>query len=242
MKQYRGPDGKQRIWFEPSEIECAMEDELNKAGLYPTSEQPIVDIERFLESHLCAKVDQYADLEKDVLGVTSFKAGQNPTVEINKDLTGAVFDQGDDNVSLFGRWRATLAHEGSHIILHRPLFELSMIQGNLFRESEDISSKEVVIKCYKKNVGFSRGQTDWREFQANRGMAALLMPQHLLKEVTGQLLKSYQDKLLEERSKEAFLLITNISEKFQVSRQAAEIRLNELGTLIPKGQGQLIVE
>ncbi|WP_322354449.1 ImmA/IrrE family metallo-endopeptidase [Dehalococcoides sp.] len=242
MKQYRGPDGKQRIWFESSEIECVMEDELNKAGLYPTSEQPIVDIERFLENHLRAKVDQYADLEKDILGVTSFTAGQNPTVEINKDLTGAVFDQGDDNVSLLGRWRATLAHEGSHIILHRPLFELSTIQGDLFREVENISSKEVVIKCYKKNVGFSRGRTDWREFQANRGMAALLMPQHLLKKITEQLLKSHQGKLLQAGSKEAYLLITTVSEIFQVSRQAAEIRLNDLGTLIPAGQALMKVE
>ncbi len=239
MKEYRRPDGERRVWFEPSEIECTMEDELSKASLYPTTAQPLVNIEQFLEGHLHAKLDQYANLDEEVLGVTSFVAGQSPRVDINKDLTGAVFDKGDDNTSSLGRWRATLAHEAAHIILHRPLFELSVMQTDLFRQSDRETPKEVVIRCFKRNVGFTRGRTDWREFQANSGMAALLMPQRLLKELAKQTLRSLPERLPEEGSKEAQQLLISISEVFQVSRQAATIRLQVLGTIIPSGQIQM---
>jgi len=239
MKEYRGPDGERRIWFEPSEIEYAIEDELERAKLYPTVERPAVDIEQFLEGYLRAKLDQYANLDQDVLGVTSFAAGQNPKVEINKDLTDAVFDKGDDNVSLLGRWRATLAHEAAHIVLHRPLFELSKTQANFFRPFGGGNSTDVVIRCFKRNVGFSKGRTDWREFQANRGMAALLMPQRLLKEMSRRILPSIAEVLPEEGSKEALQLVVSTIEVFQVSRQAATIRLQQLGTIVPSGQIQM---
>jgi hypothetical protein len=236
MKRYRSLTGEERFWFDPSEIENIMEDELNKAGLYPMPEHPVIDIERFLEYHLHAVLDQYANLEKDVLGVTSFTAGQHPKIEINSDLTGAI---DEENISSLGRWRATLAHEGAHVILHRPLFEVSEIQGDLFREAGTLSSKEVVIKCFKKNVGFSKVRVEWREYQANRGMAALLMPQQLVKEVTRRRLGSVSGKLKEEHSSESTLLIESISQAFEVSRQAAAIRLKDMGTIIPSGQIQM---
>lgn len=241
MKRYRGPDGKERLWFEPSEIEYIIENELNKACVYPTYREPIVDIERLLESYLDVKLDQYATLENTVLGITSFRVGQNPVVEINKDLTDAVFDQEDSSVSLLGRWRATLAHEAAHVILHRPLFEVSVIQGNLFDGIMEQSQTELVIKCYKKNVGFAKGQSDWREFQANRGMATILMPQSLLAEVIKKILRSPANALPVEGSHEALLLVESISKVFQVSRQAATIRLLDSGTLIPAGQSQMRV-
>jgi Zn-dependent peptidase ImmA (M78 family) len=183
-------------------------------------------------------LDQHANLEKDILGVTTFLIGKQPKVEINQDLTDAI-DNGEENVSILGRWRATLAHEGAHIVLHRPLFQISENQGNLFSEVNSLSSKEVIIKCFKKNVGFSRGQVDWREYQANKGMAAVLMPQGLVKKLAKYELGPGHDKLVEDYTREAVSLIESISDLFQVSRQAAEIRLKDVGIIIPRGQTQM---
>jgi hypothetical protein len=33
MNVYRGPDGRQRVWYQADEIELIMEDELRNAGL-----------------------------------------------------------------------------------------------------------------------------------------------------------------------------------------------------------------
>ena len=86
MRTYRGPEGDERIWFEDGEIELLMEDELRRAGLMPTIEEAIVDVESFIEGHLRATLDQYADLERAVLGLTEFRSGAAPQVSINKDL------------------------------------------------------------------------------------------------------------------------------------------------------------
>lgn len=93
MRQYRGPSGDERIWFDPPEIEQMMTSELRKAGLMPTEASPVVKLEAFIERHLKAKLNQYADLEPNVLGVTHFFEGKPPTISINKDLTGSALDE-----------------------------------------------------------------------------------------------------------------------------------------------------
>lgn len=87
MKRYPGRDGGQRLWYKPEEIEEIMEHELAKANLMPTTTDPSVDIEAFLERHLKVRCDQYAPLPPEILGLTQFRAGQKPWVRINQDLT-----------------------------------------------------------------------------------------------------------------------------------------------------------
>ena len=68
MKSYRAADGSERLWFEPEEIEVIMEDELHKAGLFPSADHPTVNVEDLIEVHLKVKLDQHAVLDCDVLG------------------------------------------------------------------------------------------------------------------------------------------------------------------------------
>src|SRR5262245_60818071 len=123
MRWYPGPEGDQRVWYDDEEIERIVSDELDRAGLTPRPDAPIVDLERFVESHLRADLDQFADLPPDVLGLTRFTAGRPPAVEINTDLTGLVDDETTSTQGVRGRWRATIAHEAGHILLHRYLFD-----------------------------------------------------------------------------------------------------------------------
>lgn len=242
MREYRGPDGRPRIWFKPSEIEDMMEDELRRAGLYPSPDEPAVDVEKLLEGHLKVKLDQYAELEETVLGLTTFAHGQKPKVEINRDLTGTAFDHEEVAMGSIGRWRATLAHEAAHVIMHRLLFELPPSQGNLFAGTNGQASAraESVMRCFKRDIGLVRGHWEWQEVQANKGMAALLMPRRLVTQITRETLPIGLGGLPEAGSREAERMATRISELFRVSRQAATIRVADLGLVVRGGQQQMV--
>ena len=103
------------------EIEQMMESELRKARLFPTLEEPVVKLEPFVERHLKASLDQYADLDSSVLGVTEFFEGKPPRISLNRQLTGSALDEDETPPGVLGRWRATLAHEAGHVLLHRSL-------------------------------------------------------------------------------------------------------------------------
>ena len=172
MKEYRSASGEKRLWYEDNEIENIMQDELHRAGMFPDVLNPVVDQEMLLEIHLGVKLDLYGRLEADLLGVSKFASGQQTVVEINRDLT----DQANGGIppsGILGRWRATLAHEAAHVILHRCLVEHPINQGVLFRQPEHES---VETRCLDRGIWFARGPGDWKEVQANRGMASLLMP------------------------------------------------------------------
>ena len=131
MKEYRSSTGERRLWFEENEIEWMMEDELRKAGLFPCLADPVVDLESLLEIHFGVKLDLHAVLDDDVLGVTHFLSGKKPLVSINKDLTSQA-ETGEAPSGVFGRWRATMAHEAGHVVLHRGLVEVPYEQGSFF--------------------------------------------------------------------------------------------------------------
>ena len=80
MKKFRALDGGERLWFDPGEIDRIMEAELRKASLQPSIEGPVVDVERLIERHLKAALDQYADLDPKVLGLTEFFEGRPPKI------------------------------------------------------------------------------------------------------------------------------------------------------------------
>jgi hypothetical protein len=236
---YRRQDGKERLWYEPADIEVMMEAALDKFDLFPTRDNPVVNIESFIAS-LKVRMDQYADLDTNVLGLTEFYSDKPPKIFINRDLTGAI---DDDNTppGIRGRWRATMAHEASHVVMHRVLFEINHNQENLFR-TEPQSDTRQLMRCLKKNVLFRGGGSDWREVQANMGMAALLMPQTLFRELTRDVAaqKGLETNGLSGGSPSAAKLTDEMSTLFDVSKQAARIRLETLHVISPARQGQFV--
>ncbi|HXG44988.1 MAG TPA: ImmA/IrrE family metallo-endopeptidase [Gemmatimonadales bacterium] len=241
MRRYRSALGDERLWFERSELETIIEDELRNASLFPTAEDPAVDVERFLESHLKVTLDQYADLEDDVLGLTEFRRGQPPVVLVNRDLTGSAMDSDWAPPGVRGRWRATLAHEAAHVVLHRVLFELDPGQEPLFEADLRDPDGHRVMRCLKRQVSFTREAWDWREVQANRGMAALLMPRDLFLDLARSELPGIGgDSVLAANSPEVVKLADHLAALFAVSRQAAAIRLETLGLVGRPGEQPLL--
>lgn len=221
MNRYRSADGEERLWFEDDEIERIMEDELRRAKLLPTRQASAVDIEQFIEGYLKASLDQYAELDDDVLGLTEFHPSRPPAVQINKDLTGSAMDDEWCPPGIVGRWRATLAHEAAHVVLHRMLFDVDLNQMELF-DVPAPTKDPLLFRCLKRDVVHRGRISDWREVQANKGMAALLMPKTAFTRAARG--------LVADRSSAAIdLAARNLAVQFEVSREAATIRLRTLG-------------
>jgi hypothetical protein len=216
-----------------------MEDALRKSDSFPAQDNPIVDIERFIQS-LQVRMDQYAQLDDDVLGLTEFYEDKPPKIFINRDLTGAI-DDDDTPPGIRGRWRATMAHEASHVMMHRALFEVNSQQQGLFPTEPEGGARQL-LRCLKKNVLFRGGGAgDWREVQANMGMAALLMPQSLFRQLAIKIADERQISTdrLNIGSAPAARLSAEMGVLFDVSKQAAGIRLETLGFASPARQAWL---
>ena len=232
-------DSKGRLWLPADEIERQIEAELRVAGLYPQADKPVVDLESFVEKHLHVRVDGYADLPADVLGLTEFYPQGKPRIFINRDLTEEAMDRADSPTWLKGRWRSTMAHEASHVLFHQVLFSRNPAQGQL--PDFEVEAPPDRQRCLKRDVQFGGRNSDWREVQANKGMAALLMPRALFCAVcTAELGVQRAAEGLEKGNPEVAALVTALTERFQVSRQAVSIRLDTLGIVRPAGLGRLL--
>ena len=165
-----------------------------------------------------------------MLGVSIFVLGRQVVVKINRDFT----DQANGEASptgILGRWRATLAHEAAHVILHRRLVEGPSNQGVLFPQS---GRESVETRCLDRSICFARGPGDWKEVQANRGMASLLMPSPVFIGLVRYILDvQLTDDILARvpvaDTREFSVLVRELSNWCQVSQQAVSIRLQTLG-------------
>jgi hypothetical protein len=243
MKWYAGPEGGQRIWYEPEDIEQIATEQLRRADLLPTLAAPVTDVERLIEGHLRAELDLYADLPEGVLGLTMFPRRGEPTVSIAAALTEAR-DLDDAAAGVVGRWRATLAHEASHIFLHRYLFDPDMAQlagGG----AGSIPNEGGLMRCLHRDISPAsadwssiRRRPDWREVQANRAMAALLMPRRVFKRLALQTMQQLGlgvAALADASNLES--VTAALADIFQVSKQAAGIRLNSEVILVASDHG-----
>lgn len=233
MKTYRRRDGSEALWFEDGEIDTLAEAELQRASLSPSGDTPAVDIEKFIERHLRVVLDQHAELPDDVLGVTEFITGKQPRIAINKDLTRWALDDDMSPPGSLGRWRATLAHEAAHVLLHRSLFEPP--EGTLALFADGPAPTPKLHRCLKREVTF-RPASDWREVQANQGMAGLLMPRSIFATFARAEIEKLHPAAdrIPAGAEDAVAAI--LAPKFEVSRQAARIRLTTLGFVAAKDQ------
>jgi IrrE N-terminal-like domain len=209
--------GHRRLWYEAAEIEQITSDALEAAGLWPERETSAIDVERLLEVHLGADVDYAGDLDRSVLGYTVFETP--PLVVVNRKLTDMAHDP-TASLGLLGRWRATLAHEAAHILLHARLYAPG-----------EASSKQTSVRCLRTEIHAGPQARDWREVQANMGMAALLMPRRLFLDQARCVLDARGPVFppLDPNGLDGRWLTEELAERFRVSRQATRLRLVSFG-------------
>jgi hypothetical protein len=236
VQWYSGPEGDQRIWYEPEDIEQIATEQLRRADLMPTLDDPVTDVERLIEGHLRAELDLYADLPDGVLGLTQFPARGEPKVLIDSALTEAR-DAEHAPAGVVGRWRATLAHEASHIFLHRYLFDPEMAQM-AGRGGVAVLSEGGLMRCLHRDISPTvadwssvRRRSDWREVQANRAMAALLMPRRLFRRLALREMRQLGLGTPPVAVPDVEVLATALADLLQVSKQAARIRFDSEGLI-----------
>jgi hypothetical protein len=167
-------------------------------------------------------LDPYADLsgyEGKVEGVTEFWPGRKPRVRISRDLS--------ESENRENRYRTTLTHEYGHVRLHGYLFALGPVGPDLFNNTR----KPDVIVC-KRDTIITASQTDWMEWQAGYACGAILMPAAYARQVADAYRRSANlYGQVPASGVHGQALIDALVTTFQVSRDAARIRLAVLGIL-----------
>lgn len=168
-------------------------------------------------------LDMYADLSGEageVEGVTEFLPGQKPRVRIAAPLTAP---------HLENRLRTTLTHEFGHAHWHGFLFEQQPSGQLMFPVSEDAQ----INKCKRETIVGAR-ESDWMEWQAGYACGALLMPTTPLRDEVRAFANAHDlppGKVATDSSL-GTALIARIALAFQVSRDAARVRLLQRGYMI----------
>lgn len=216
----------ERPHYEPREIDNECESIVIQllSKVRRCVDYPIVtdDLEKLIESK-ARDLDMYGDLSSDgpeVEGVTRFARGVKPSVEISAGLSEA------DNRK---NWlRTTLAHEYGHVHFHDGLFQMKLSATDLFSKSNDER-----IVC-KRDRMVDAPTVDWLEWQACYASGAILMPKSPTLKMVEEYRRSYGvSGTITPQQEAGTALISLVKTRFEVSEEAARVRLIKLGVLTP---------
>jgi hypothetical protein len=176
-----------------------------------------------------ADLDSSVDLSaygEDVEGVAIFYPDRGPEVKISHLLA--------NNPRRENRWRTTLTHEFGNVRFHRFLWADKLATGDLSARRGDLDNTAV---CKRDQILNAR-QTDWMEWQAGYISSAILMPASSIR----ALVREYCEPnglfgAVNIASEHGQCLIHSVKVEYQVSEEAARIRLQAL-RLLSAGGGQ----
>jgi hypothetical protein len=215
----------QRPHYKPSELDRECENVISTflRTRYADARFPVStdDLTRLIERDT-EDLDLYADLTEfgpDVEGVTEFTPGKKPLVKISGKLSG---DERYKN-----RLRTTLTHEYGHVRFHGYLWEIEPPQKD-FLKAHPNANKQI---CKRDDI-LNADQYDWMEWQAGYICGAILMP---VTQVT-RMATAYQEKhgifgAVLHSSQHGHALIEEVKKGFEVSADAARVRLTKLNVL-----------
>lgn len=215
----------QRPHYEPAELDMMFEQIIVKflKRKYGTVRFPVAteDLKTLIERDV-SDLEQYADLSQfgdGVEGVTLFYPGCKPKVYVKAELT--------DDDRRENRLRTTLTHEYGHVCLHAPLFAIEQPNLGLFESG----AKQRGIYC-KRDTMIQVRQADWMEWQAGYACGSVLMPVTYVRRTAAQI----HERLgifgaASAETPAGISLISSVVDGYQVSRDAARVRLSVLGLL-----------
>jgi hypothetical protein len=220
----------ERPYYESAELNelCEALMETFLAQKYGTSSYPIRtdDLTLLLEQQDVV-LDPYHDLSRygpETEGASVFEPGAPTRVYISRALS--------ESPRRENRYRSTLAHELGHVLLHGPLFRAAST-GDLFEPPA--ASRTATCKRHSIEQAL---RSDWLEWQAGFMCGALLMPVSAVRRSAAEALKGQGSPSLDSSSAE--VLLSSIVRTFQVSRNAAEVRLQQLGLIRPAESRSLL--
>lgn len=126
------------------------------------------------------------------------------------------------------RYRFTMGHEVGHQFLHKEYFSYMLYQEDICNviesESYPMIQCRVDTKKFEQNRDKVWTDTDWMEWQANSLASSILMPEPAV-----NLVAEYFTSIIGNRILLKHILIYKIASIFNVSTEAAMIRLKKLG-------------
>ena len=215
----------QRPHYKPEELDRECESIITGflKDAYGEAKFPVStdDLTRLIERDT-DDLDLYGDLSvfgPDVEGITEFRPGQKPLVAISVKLA--------DDARRENRLRTTLTHEYGHVRFHAYLWEIEPPQRDLLTQNPNANRQ-----ICKRDTILDAAQTDWMEWQAGYVCGALLMPVSRVRRLVG----AYQEThglfgAMGHASVHGQALIAEMQTAFQVSADAARVRLLKLGFL-----------
>lgn len=234
MRWIRDSTGRfpERPYYEPQELDELCEDILERflTAKYGKVEYPVpTDALEVLLEKQAVTLDCYADLTvygDDTEGATVFSVDGTTDVRISRTLSE---DPAREN-----RYRTTLSHELGHVLLHGPLYRAGQT-GDLFEISSRPSATSATCKRHSVHPLL---QADWLEWQAGYVSGAVLMPISRLKECAAHVLDGTGSVPI--ASSRGALLVQHVRKQFQVSTDAAEVRLQQVGLLVAREVSRLL--
>ena len=216
MKWYSDPTGRfpERPFYENDELDRDCETVICNFLMarygqirYPVDTNDLV----VLLEQVTSDLDLYADLGADgpdIEGKTIFSPDGKPTVLISADLQAPHREN---------RLRTTLAHELGHVKFHNYLYGLYAGRPS---------------PCCSRDTIIGAGLSDWLEWQAGYCSVALLMPLRALRRTVRNIKR--ESGITGEptvASSPAQIIIQHVQSTYQVSGDAARVRLVRAGFL-----------
>lgn len=191
-----------------------------------------IDIDKFVEFYLGMTLDfQHLSHNGIYLGMTIFNESDkviiyspatNRAEYIYEPARTVIIDKQLTAEKQRHRYRFTMGHEAAHDILHSGYFAYDPNQMTLF----DAPMIQCRVDNYSTNSNGKRTDRDWLEWQANALSSSILMPQSAVKKVVKEEVKtSLPQGIL------ADYLTHVVKQTFDVSYEAAQIRLKELNII-----------
>ena len=167
-----------------------------------------------------------------VLGRTTFYPDGRLHVEVCRELA----DEAESSIVGRRRLRSTLAHECGHIAFHRHQFLVVAEQQSLFASAPAPTPH---VLCRGDAIDERVRKRDGREYQANRGMAALLLPARLLRTDLEEVLKLRDCQTLRDAvaAGKGQVVLHEACDVFDVSLEMMLYRVQEL-KLLPREDAQ----
>ena len=223
MKEVPDHSGRfgMRPHFEPRELDRLCERVVREffIPIYSHVPYPIPtdDLTKLLERDT-SDFDPGADLPcygTGVEGVTEFFVRKKPRVRIAAELA---YDDRRQN-----RYRTTLTHEYAHVRLHSHLFELAARDRSAGLGNHVCMRDRIVTAPYK----------DWLEWQAGYACGAMLMPLSEVLKMARECAVTHDlpVSIGFEGAAQADIVSETVRH-FEVSAQAARIRLKKLGIIV----------
>ena len=220
-----------REWFTDSEFESTMDDLRTQSGDDVFSPGHGVDVDLVLLRAYKVSPD-FVPLPSGVLGRTTFYPDGRFHVEVCRELA----EEAESSIIGRRRLRSTLAHECGHVAFHRHQFLVVDEQQSLFASAPAPTPQ---VLCRADGIDERVRKRDGREYQANRGMASLLLPARLLQTHLEEVLKRRDCETLREAvgAGKGQVVLREACDVFDVSLEMMLYRVQEL-RLLPREDAQ----